>query len=212
MTAVQDFVADPLGFMADNIIVPNWSSSEHDPSTQQVETMTFVTKPPAQGVGRKMGRDLGLYWLVPTGMIPHLHGVTPDGNTFNAYFCPYRDNSTLGTTISNGADFMFTATMDGCSLGVGSPAQDGSRLVYHSNLGGRGDDQNLILSMTLGASQDRIFGPQSYRTEYGQGVLRSTTFGVRDSGTNSWTFHAQIYFPDLQASPPRYFLRRLVTF
>lgn len=209
MSAVGQFLSSPLGFMEKNVVVVGFDGIEHDPLNARVEEMTFVTKPTAQGEARQLGKELGLYFAVPAGMVGALPGVTADGRTFSAYFCPYRQNDTLGTTVSNEADFMFTATMDGCSLGIGTAAGDGSRLIYHSNLGGDSDRQQLTLQLTMGASLSSIFGPGSYRSEYGQGVLKSTTFGMRSRTTRQWSFYSQVYFEDRQATPRRYYLRQL---
>jgi hypothetical protein len=209
MTAVGEFLQSPIGFMEKNIVIIGFDGIEHDPLNARVEEMTFVTKPPQQGQAKQLGRNLGLYFAVPNAMVAAMPGVTPDGRTFSAYFCPYRQNDTLGTTVSNRADFMFTATMDGCSLGIGSPTQDGSRLIYHANLGGNAGKQDLVLNLVMGASISSVFGPGSYRTEFGEGVLKSTTFGVRSRTSKQWSFYSQIYFEDKQATPRKYFLRQL---
>ncbi|HEX7389063.1 MAG TPA: hypothetical protein VF286_03065 [Acidiphilium sp.] len=209
MTAVGQFLQSPLGFLENNIIVVGFDGIEHDPLNARIETMTFVTKPAQQGEARQMGRTLGLYFAVPQGMVGALPGVIPDGRTFNAYFCPYRQNDTLGTTVSNRADFMFTATMDGCSLGVGNAAPDGSRLIYHSNLGGNQNQQDTTLRFVMGATFGTAFNPSAYRFEYGQGVLKSTTMGIRSKTSRQWSFLSQIYFEDRQANPRRYYLREI---
>lgn len=209
MTAVGRFLQDPLGFMQKNILVIGWDGPAYDTFGGTVYDMTFVQKPIATASAKKLGEQLGLYFVVPQQMVAAMPGVTPDGRTFKSYFCPYQQNNILGTTISNGSDFMFTATMDGCSLGIGMSGLNGERLIYHSNRGGRADEQRTELGLVLGASMQKAFEPQSYRFEYGQGVLKSTTFGMR-SKNNNWSFYSQIYFEDAGTNNPRkYFLREL---
>ena len=116
---------------------------------------------------------------------------------------------------------MFTAAMDGCSLGIGSPTSSGARMIYHSNtasLGSQSDPnkqgnaQATTLSLMYGSSGiDKVWGPQDYRFEAGQGILRSTTFGVRDSGSGAWNFYSQVYTQGETPSPITYFLREVKT-
>jgi hypothetical protein len=55
------------------------------------------------------------------------------GNEFNAYWCPYAEDTVNAVTLSDEADLMFTATMNGCSFGVGIPSVDGAVRVAHAN-------------------------------------------------------------------------------
>lgn len=52
---------------------------------------------------------------------------------FDAFYCPYEDDTALGVVVGPGATFMFTPLQNGCSLGIGSAGPDGSRLVFHAN-------------------------------------------------------------------------------
>jgi hypothetical protein len=166
MSAVGRFLQNPSQFLQSNILVIAWDGNEQ--LADRVHDLTFVSKPAADAVARKMGQDLGLYFVVPQQMLAAMPGVTPDGRTFRSYFCPYRQNDTLGATISRDADFMFTATMDGCSLGIGSSGADGSRLIYHSNLAGQarreGDPaqaaaQDATINLLMPGRVDTIWTP-----------------------------------------------------
>jgi hypothetical protein len=211
MSAVGLFLQDPLGFMSKNVVVVGWDGPANDTLNGAVYDMTFVTKAPATACAKQLGKSLGLYFLVPAPMVKQLPAATPDGRTFKAYFCPYQQNNILGTTISKGADYMFTATMDGCSLGIGAAATDGSRLIYHDNRGGQAEDQRTELGLVMGASLQSVIEPKDYRFEMGQGVLKSTTFGLRLATNNKWSFHTQIYFEDATKNPRTYYLRDLKT-
>jgi hypothetical protein len=209
MSAVGKFLQSPLGFLEQNILVVGWEGRPEDNLGGRTDEMTFMTKPRTTALARKMGIDLGLYFVVPAAMANALPTMTPDGRTFDAYFCSYQQNQTYGITLGKDADFMFTATMDGCSLGIGNANPDGSQLVYHSNLGGRSEEQRLVLGLVLGLSLGHVFEPSSYRFEYGQGVRKSTTMGIRSRTSNSWSFYAQIYFEDATVTPRKYFLREV---
>lgn len=55
------------------------------------------------------------------------------GTEFDAYWCPYKQDEVHAVTLSGEADRMFTATMNGCSFGVGIPSLDGAVRVAHAN-------------------------------------------------------------------------------
>lgn len=217
MSAVGRFLQNPSQFLQSNVLVIAWDGNEQ--LADRVHDLTFVQKPPADAVARKMGETLGLYFVVPQQMLAAMPGVTPDGRTFRSYFCPYRQNDTLGCTISNDADFIFTATMDGCSLGIGSAGADGSRLIYHSNLAGQarkeGDPaqaaaQDTTINLLMPGKVDTIWTASNYRFEYGAATLSSTTFGTRSRTTNKWSFLSQVYFKDAGTrNPLKYFLREV---
>ena len=85
--------------------------------------------------------------------------------------------------------------LHGCSLGVGSAAPDGSRLVYHSNVGGDSAQQAAALASALPGGKK--WEKTDYQTEKLNGYsgfsqyLKSTAIGVRRADT--WTFWAQVY-------------------
>lgn len=209
MSAVGLFLSDPVTFLENNVIVVGWEGHGRDKLTGETVEMTFVQKGAQHGIAKKLGRDLGLYFIVPKGAVASMPGVTADPRTFNVYFCDYQQNNTFGITVSNRADYMFTATMDGCTLGIGCAAPDGARLVYHANVGGNEDKQRTVLGLTMGASLQSTFGPSNYRMEYGLGVLKSTTLGIRSRTTSQWSFYSQVYFEDVEITPRRYYLREV---
>ncbi len=123
--------------------------------------------------------------------------ATPD--TFMGYWCPYDMNRTSFTTLSGSADYMFTATMDGCSFGIGTPAGDGTVLVSHSN--SAQDDtatshkpmiaaQKTNLRNLLGG-KSKLFQPGDYRSRgffNKKADVSAMTFGVRAG--KSWRFYS----------------------
>src|SRR5262245_29002349 len=57
-----------------------------------------------------------------------------------AYWCPYHADQTLSAFLKQEARFMFTAVMNGCSFGIGSATNNGSRMVYHANKAATGQN------------------------------------------------------------------------
>lgn len=111
---------------------------------------------------------------------------------FRAYWCPYEDSRISTTTVSNGANYMFTAAMNGCSFGVGTATSNGSRHVAHANMKGQpnaGPKQNALLGgMNL---SDRLVDPTKYM-QLSDKPLQVTTFGVRNPDTQQWRFYYQV--------------------
>jgi hypothetical protein len=212
MTAVGKFLADPFGFLEDNMILVPFTDIAADRMNDEPIELTFYSLPVKDAVASQMGKPLGLYFLTRPAAIYNAQAVK-DGRTFKAYFCPFAENDTLGTMIAKKADYLFTTAMDGCTLGIGSANSQGSRMIYHSNLaklgeGGQASGQASVISMTLGASLQVLFEPKDYRYEYGVSSLLSTTFGVRSGG--SWNFYAQTYTIGPATTLPRKYFRRAV--
>jgi len=213
-------LADPPGFMRKNLVIVNFEGAPRDTDDAPLDLVMY-SLPLSRVVGKKLGESLNVYFIAEASMLKFSPGATAAGPAFKGYFCPYRQNDTLGTVISNKADVMFTAAMDGCSLGIGSPTSGGARMIYHSNtanLGSQSDPhaqgkaQGTTLSLMFGASGvDRVWAPKDYRFEMGQGILRSTTFGVRNTGTGAWNFYSQVYTQGEAPMPTTYFLREVKT-
>ena len=118
-----------------------------------------------------------------------------------AYWCPYQPDGMYYTVLGDACDWMFTATMDGCSFGVGHAAPDGSVIVGHANSAGLDqqgdksamiDDQRQHLEGLLGMDGTTILDPSGYRSRKTGWFSKawdvsSTTFGVRVSG--EWQFY-----------------------
>jgi len=122
-----------------------------------------------------------------------------DTDVFMAYWCPYTNQQTRYTTLTGNADFMFTATMDGCSFGIGSRTPDGTCLVSHSNQNQfeTKDSKAEMISKQKGAlrgllgAKAKLFQPKDYRSI---GTFKKThgvsaaTFGVCDN--RKWKFYS----------------------
>jgi hypothetical protein len=213
-------LSDPPAFMRNNIVIVNFEGAAHDTEDKPLDLVLY-SLPTSRVIGKKLGTALNIYFVAEADMLRFSPGATAAGPSFKGYFCPYRQNDTLGTMISNKANVMFTAAMDGCSLAIGSETAGGGRMVYHANtasLGSQKDPhaqgaaQETTLKLMYGGSGiDRIWAPKDYRFEMGQGILRSTSFGVRDTGTGAWHFYSQVYTLGESPMPQTYFLREVRT-
>jgi hypothetical protein len=128
-----------------------------------------------------------------------------------AYWCPYDQDRFGYTTLTGGCNYMFTATMDGCSFGVGHTGGDGSILVGHVNstrlqsptgdTTAMEDDQKRTLKMMLssgpgGKKKPTLFQPKNYRYRHKVREVSATTFGVREGG--KWKFYAHRWVKSYQ--------------
>lgn len=114
---------------------------------------------------------------------------------------------------------MFTATMDGCSFGIGTAASDGTVTVSHSN--SAKDDtaeshtpmieaQKRKLRSLLG-KKSKVFDPTDYRTRgffKKKADVSAMTFGVRDG--KKWKFYAHRFRKDFGGTKVRYILYETV--
>jgi hypothetical protein len=214
MSAVHDLVDDPINFLNNNIVIVGFEAfgSKHISQPGGVEFLTLLTIDTSKVIGLQTGKKLPVYKLLPS---------KTRKNSFKSYWCPYQREDTLGITVSNKADFMFSAEMNGCSFGVGSEGKGGSRLVYHSNMGSsapkgmQAETQGQALKDKMGNSLQSIIAPKNYRIEAGQSYLSSTTFGVRNKKNGKWTFYAHVYEmreasysnPPVILNPKKCFLR-----
>ncbi|HEY4252593.1 MAG TPA: hypothetical protein VGM87_15380 [Roseomonas sp.] len=141
----------------------------------------------------KKGNNIPLYELTASN----------DPTTaFWAYWCPYDANRTAFTTLTGHAEWMFTATMDGCTFGVGRAAPDGTVVVGHANanrhqtkksISRMAQTQRAELQAELGMHASML-QPKNYRfrgTFSKKRDVSSATFGVRDGST--WKFYAHLY-------------------
>lgn len=90
----RDFLANPLAFMDDNIIVPNHAGIGTDQTSAKFHELCLVL---SQLDGKKDGR------AVPVCMLRKVTDQDPFGESMIAYWCPYNQNQTLSCTLGNGA-------------------------------------------------------------------------------------------------------------
>ncbi|MGC1273861.1 MAG: hypothetical protein WBC44_09155 [Planctomycetaceae bacterium] len=198
----SSFLANPSGFMDANIVIPHHSDIGVDQASGRIHELCRKL---GGATGKRHGNN------VPVYILKKRRDGDPPESGFFAYWCPYNQNETLNCTLGNGARFMFTATMDGCSFGIGSQTNGVCR-VAHANMGSHGgglhqaglsvdrsrEQQRLTqrnaLWNALGDYSAHVINPQDYMSDFdGAMELKSTTFGIHDLGKN-WKYYTQRYW------------------
>jgi hypothetical protein len=70
---------------------------------------------------------------IPVVSVRERRDSDPAVAAFLAYWLPYLPDSTQSLVLGDAADFMFTVTMSGCSLGFGMPNPEGDLRVAHAD-------------------------------------------------------------------------------
>jgi hypothetical protein len=194
MSKPQEFCNDPKAFMETHVvyvIVPKETEGTVDVTIDE-RPNSIVTNNPNAGVFRlRLARKT-------------------DPVSIPAYFCPYEQNDIKGTMLGNRALWMFTPTMDGCTLGVGSQGTggDGAVRVCHVNMArsgtaieslgidvGRAQQAKLQRNVALSdvGMDGTVIEPMTYMTEgttpY---ALKATTFGTHPLN-RPWSFYTLRY-------------------
>jgi hypothetical protein len=210
-----NFLIDPIDFMRKNLVIPSHQNLGETQGDAGIHTMCLFKMPtPAKQHGQDIDR-----WV----LMKHRAGLNPAsvGGIFQAYWCPYAQNQTFHCMLNTDSRYMFTATMDGCSFGIGSQTGDGACQVGHANEGSFGaryedtfgidgarqfqrSEQENRLKHLLG-NDISVINPLHYMSDHdGALVLKSTTFGYRNGMT--WEFYTQKYWKN----GTTYFLRDVV--
>jgi hypothetical protein len=183
MNAVDRFLLDPVDFMQNNVV-----STPEGGAFNETDGRKFFTLEKKAGLASSIERpgvSIPTYAARPAGS-NNSEGV------FEVYWCPYKEDSLMSTTVGNLANIMFTAPMNGCSFGVGAATADGSRYVAHSNMKSQRNawsKQDAILrGSRLG---DRLISPAMYMGGHDDPV-HVITFGVRDPASRQWSFYYQL--------------------
>lgn len=196
-------------FTCDNFVNTAWNNAD------DAGRFTMVALPADNQFYKcvdKKGRQIDVYDIREAGQ-----GTT--GDIFVGYWCPYEVDGTRYVTLTGAADYMFTATMDGCSFGIGTPGSDGTITVSHSNSAQddtltshkpmiKAQKQNL---RTLLGAKSKVFDPTDYRT---RGFFRrkadvsAMTFGVRDG--RKWKFYSHRFRKTYEGMAVKYILYETV--
>jgi hypothetical protein len=210
MATQADFLADPWGFLKEHILL-----SLATGGTGRIREFKIVAKPRnvAYAVSGVFKTKSDVFELIPQ----------PDGTagTFQAWWCPYMQNETHHVVVGNGADFCFTTTINGCSIGLGHETATGDKLVVHSNearaagygtVAGQAPAQEAQIRNLGGATIKGVFGPASYRVDsQNVGRFTGTVVGWRDPNANprQWVFRTQTY-EQVAVVPDKYKLKKLI--
>lgn len=201
--ATQAFKANPLGFLAQNLILaPTQNALSHNKS----EHLALENEQTKDGQGgwtaTIAGNPGGLFRVVKAG---------DSVDYFRSYIADYAQGVTTFTTLGTNRNtlFCFTINMNGCTFGMGSQAGGaGSLVVSHGNAANTGlHDQNIPdvfrSPESRKALQDaiqytnakaghgvggQVFEPRHYRV----GQFHSTTFMYRQPGQR-WDLYCMRY-------------------
>lgn len=151
------------------------------------------------------GMRLPHYMLVPT-TLPN------DRNSFHAYFCNMSEDTTRTVLMGKDWDYFFTATLSGCSIGIGKQDRLGRTMVGHANAGARALDfkhllgspsTDAVLGMAQEIKQEKMLKTLGLRTILGPTIyghsleskedLNTTLIGFRDKQSGRWSFIRQTY-------------------
>jgi hypothetical protein len=186
MSYQSDFVADPVAFMSLHVLRCQFFDgglkiSQSRPTVVTVKEM--AGSPPVIN-----NRGAKVFYLTLDVAGKNLNEKTP------IFWLGYEDNKSTRGMLTNHSPYMFTANMDGCTLGVGSQSGDGGCLVSHANLksagGGEGQrfGQQEQLRTEFADQSFRMLQPSSYmKTTDGTVRFKATNFGVNTNGT--WKFY-----------------------
>ncbi len=219
-TPAKDFLLDTQNFMQNNILLVNQTGRQGDgPLTRGTSAISiYPAFNNATGYIRKLGKpEINVYYATIAGQEPDR--ARPDPFTFQAYFCPYADDSCLGVVLGHAASIMLTTQMDGCSFGRGSVTPNGEVLVFHANAktgnNNRGAMTNAQDNMLRKAFRDQgvfmkgVLGPNDYLKSKNDTIYAATTFGEKDA-KGKWHFYAQRFSVEAGGAGLRYGLKEVI--
>lgn len=191
MSDRSDFVSDPLGFMRKHILRCQFFDGGVKISESRPHVVTIKEMAGSPRIVNS-----------PGGKVYYLSADTAScgpGEKVPIFWVGYKQNDVTPGMLTNQSRIMFTANMDGCSLGVGSQAGDGGCLVMHANKAsgtGGGLAQTLAQhdQLKTGYGDQDFFEvqPSTYMDGMGaSGVFKATNFGLNVQGwwmfyTHSW--------------------------
>ncbi|WNB75611.1 hypothetical protein [Methylomonas koyamae] len=112
---------------------------------------------------------------------------------FKSYICDYTPDKVHYQILDQEADYCFTVTMNGCTFGIGSQADDGTVMVTHGNMNssGLGEEYGEAVDSLMGSGTLYITPHMYARKSADETRKNLTTFGIRINGT--WNFFYQKY-------------------
>ncbi|WP_191084513.1 hypothetical protein [Roseococcus microcysteis] len=193
MTDRSDFVRDPVEFMGRHIVrcqFFDWNNTV-DISQSRAHVITIKEM---QGPPMVLNRPGAKVFYLSNDV-----AGCARNEMLPIFWLGYRQNKVTQGTLNNQSRVMFTANMDGCSLGVGSQAGDGGCLVMHANKARgmpSGEAQALAqhgqLQRKFDGQEFHVVEPSTYLTnEADPGRFLATNFGINRDGwwffyTHSW--------------------------
>jgi hypothetical protein len=199
MAYEDEFASDPKGFM-DHVFIPMFPASyKIGGSALTAESGEFTVRVIELANSRVVN---------PRTRGPKVFHMSLDvsgqeeDSILKIYWIPYKPNDFRVGILSHSNRYMFTAAMNGCTLGFGSQPGDGTCLVTHANNIEIGNEQGQDAQVAAqlgqirgffdGVDKFKVLEPLGYRKDSG-GDLSWTAcnFGISD-GSN-WTFWTAKY-------------------
>ncbi len=220
-TPAKDFLLNTQDFMRNNILLVNQTGHANGPvSRGTVSICVYPAFNNATGYIRKLGKpEIDVYYATISGAEPMQ--ARPDPFTFQAYFCPYADDSCLGVVLGHAASIMLTTQMDGCSFGRGSVTENGEVLVFHANAktgnntrAAMTNAQDKMLRTAFrsqGVFMKGTLAPNDYLKSKNDTFYAATTFGEKDA-KGRWNFYAQRFSVEYGGAGFRYGLKEVVRY
>jgi hypothetical protein len=195
----QAFLANPYRFMEKNIVITGDNPKVNEVQVNGSYRVVSVSVKLQDGSkvlkkgNETEGKVFNLRFNAPTDPV-------------TAYWCPYQENSDGDAVmLGNDANYMFTVTMNACSLGIGSQT-DGVVRVAHANYGNAGGtgtpldqlrnmDQAQLAGLQRNDVAVSVISPLSYVLNSEGQVDRkrkSTTFGMHRTN-HAWAFFTLKY-------------------
>jgi hypothetical protein len=191
MSDRSDFVSNPLIFLKKNILRCQFFDGGVKISESRPRVITIKEMANSPRIVNSPGGKV-FYLTADTSGCSHAEKVP-------IFWVGYQQNEVTPGMLTNNSRLMFTANMDGCSLGVGSQAGDGGCLVMHANKAkgtGGGPAQTMAQHTQLqsGYGDTEFFEvqPATYMDRMGAtGKFKATNFGMNRDGwwffyTHSW--------------------------
>ena len=190
MSFQSEFVADPVAFMGKYVLRCQFFDGGFNISGSRPIVLTVKEMKGSPKVLNKPGGKV-FYLTTDTA------GCGRDEKV-PVFWLGYKDNDSTRGMLTNNSRYMFTANMDGCTLGVGSQSGDGGCLVSHANLKSAGggeaqrSGQEGQLRGLFGDNSFRMVQPNSYMyTTGGTKGFKATNFGVNTGGR--WKFYTHMW-------------------
>lgn len=190
MSFRSEFVASPESFMATNIVVPQFRGGKGPPSESRPIVITI-----SEWTQKKCSKSGGKVYFLNLDTA----GVSRD-EKLPIYWLAYSQGNFTQGVLNGQSLYMFTAQMDGCTLGFGSQGGDGGCLVSHANKASAGKDgpdaqrdaQRGQLQSRFGGASFSMVEPSAYMgTTHGGNKFKATNFGKNVNGT--WQFFSHRY-------------------
>lgn len=211
--ANKDFIEQREGFLKKNVILsPNIQSYMATKAmtakipldrVEMVGVYDFdLRKDPAMDVRDHKGKKQDVYklYLLEQRAVHNVGVVTKNTNAIRAFYLPWDNGRSWTVTLSDRADFIFTPTLDGCSIVAESGANPRvSHLNFQNAAKTRVDpaviDTNIAAIYGIGAKprlRKLEKGDYSDDAEKERGINPTVTvIGFRDRVTNTWDFYYQ---------------------